>query len=67
MGKRKRDKAFSDGETTRRRRLLMWLRFPVLLAGAAIWYFTDAVWPAFALMGVWYAVFLIWAAGALDY
>ena len=39
---------------------MMWIRFPLLAAGAAL---TAAglFWLAFAMLAVWYVFFFVWA------
>lgn len=66
-GNQKRDKPFRDEETSRRNAVMMWARYPLFLVGGAVCYFTHAFWPGLVLLGIWYAVWLIWALGALDY
>lgn len=58
---------FKDELTSRRHRLMMWARLPAVLVGAGAMYLADAFWPAMVVLGLWYAIWLVWVAGVFDH
>ncbi|HYC68830.1 hypothetical protein [Brevundimonas sp.] len=58
---------FKDELTSRRHRLMMWGRLPAFLLGGGAMYLADPFWPGMVVLGLWYAIWLIWVAGVFEH
>jgi len=61
MKQASRPSPFRDELTSRRHRLMMRARLPAILLGGGAMYLADAFWPAMVVLGLWYAMWLVWS------